>query len=172
MDTSVLIAIIVGAVIIAGLAFYAGTLLWRVQQQRLAQQQQAAQLQQQKAEKALYLRDSIILICKAMREEQCELSEGSLRLWVLLDHLVPERVWQELSRGLMEAQPSRMFAVLRQCGALKALFPEIDALFGVPAPAKWHPEIDTGIHTLMVLEQACRQQQCTPAYAGVETSTR
>lgn len=91
MDTSVLIAIIVGAVIIAGLAFYAGTLLWRVQQQRLAQQQQAAQLQQQKAEKALYLRDSIILICKAMREEQCELSEGSLRLWVLLDHLVPER---------------------------------------------------------------------------------
>ena len=91
MTTAVWLAIAVGALIIAGLAFYAGTLLMRLQQQRRQQLQQAARLQQQQAEKALYLRDSIILICKAMREEQCELSEGALRLWVLLDHLVPER---------------------------------------------------------------------------------
>ncbi len=57
---------------------------------------------------------------------------------------------------LLGPTPQIFIEVLRQCGALKALFPEIDALFGVPAPAKWHPEIDTGIHTLMVLEQACR----------------
>ncbi|MEO3680055.1 DUF2489 domain-containing protein [Rheinheimera sp. FR7-31] len=91
MTTAVWLAIAAGALIIAGLAFYAGTLLMRLQQQRRQQLKQAAQLQQQQAEKALYLRDSIILICKAMREEQCELSEGALRLWVLLDHLVPER---------------------------------------------------------------------------------
>lgn len=91
MTTAVWLAIAAGALIIAGLAFYAGTLLMRLQQQRRQQLKQADQLQQQQAEKALYLRDSIILICKAMREEQCELSEGALRLWVLLDHLVPER---------------------------------------------------------------------------------
>lgn len=91
MTTAVWLAIAAGALIIAGLAFYAGTLLMRLQQQRRQQLKQAAQLEQQQAEKALYLRDSIILICKAMREEQCELSEGALRLWVLLDHLVPER---------------------------------------------------------------------------------
>lgn len=91
MTTAMWLAIAVGALIIAGLAFYAGTLLMRLQQQRRQQLQQAAQVQQQQAEKALYLRDSIILICKAMREEQCELSEGALRVWVLLDHLVPER---------------------------------------------------------------------------------
>ena len=71
-----------------------------------------------------------------------------------VDHLVPERVWQELARGLMEAQPSRMIQVLRDCGALARLLPEVDALFGVPQRADYHPEIDTGLHTLMVLDQA------------------
>jgi tRNA nucleotidyltransferase (CCA-adding enzyme) len=57
---------------------------------------------------------------------------------------------------LLGSTPQIFFEVLRECGALKALFPELDALFGVPAPARWHPEIDTGIHTMMVLAQACR----------------
>lgn len=70
------------------------------------------------------------------------------------DHLVAERVWQELAKGLMEDQPSRMFAVLRDCGALARLLPEVDKLFGVPQRADYHPEIDTGIHTLMVLDQS------------------
>ena len=70
------------------------------------------------------------------------------------DHLVPERSWQEISRGLMEQRPSRMLAVLRECDALAHVLPEVDALFGVPAPAKWHPEIDTGLHTLMTVAMA------------------
>ncbi|MFX5521714.1 multifunctional CCA tRNA nucleotidyl transferase/2'3'-cyclic phosphodiesterase/2'nucleotidase/phosphatase, partial [Acinetobacter baumannii] len=61
-----------------------------------------------------------------------------------VDALVPERVWQELARGLMEHKPSRMFEVLRACGALQRILPELDALWGVPQPEKWHPEIDTG----------------------------
>ena len=73
-----------------------------------------------------------------------------------VDHLVAERVWQELARGLMEARPSRMFEVLRDCGALARLLPEIDALFGVPQRADYHPEVDTGIHTLLVVDQAAR----------------
>jgi len=73
------------------------------------------------------------------------------------DHLVAERVWQEFSRGLMEKTPSRMFEALRQCGALARVLPELDALFGVPQPAAHHPEIDTGIHTLMCLDYAARQ---------------
>ncbi|MDR1853970.1 MAG: multifunctional CCA addition/repair protein [Azoarcus sp.] len=73
-----------------------------------------------------------------------------------LDHLVPERVWQELARGLMEATPSRMFAVLRDCGALAVVLPELDRLFGVPQPPKYHPEGDAGTHTLMVVDQAAR----------------
>ena len=72
------------------------------------------------------------------------------------DHLVAERVWQELSRGLMEAQPSRMFAVLRDCGALARLLPEVDRLWGVPQRAEYHPEIDTGVHVMMVLDMAAR----------------
>jgi tRNA nucleotidyltransferase (CCA-adding enzyme) len=68
------------------------------------------------------------------------------------DALVPERVWQELSRGLMEARPSRMFAVLRDCGALARLLPEVDRLWGVPQPAEHHPEIDSGVHLMMVLD--------------------
>ena len=71
-----------------------------------------------------------------------------------IDHLVPERVWAELARSLGEANPSEFFSVLRSCGALKRLFPEIDALFGVPQPPKHHPEIDTGLHTMMVVDRA------------------
>ncbi|PZQ65007.1 MAG: multifunctional CCA tRNA nucleotidyl transferase/2'3'-cyclic phosphodiesterase/2'nucleotidase/phosphatase, partial [Variovorax paradoxus] len=67
-----------------------------------------------------------------------------------VDALVPERVWQELARGLMEAKPSRMFEVLRACGALKVLLPEVDALWGVPQPPQHHPEVDTGVHLMMV----------------------
>jgi tRNA nucleotidyltransferase (CCA-adding enzyme) len=74
-----------------------------------------------------------------------------------VDALVAERVWQELSRGLMESKPSRMFEVLREAGALAKLLPEVEALFGVPQPAAHHPEIDTGIHLLMVLDQCALQ---------------
>jgi tRNA nucleotidyltransferase (CCA-adding enzyme) len=71
-----------------------------------------------------------------------------------VDSLVPERVWQETEKALREPQASEFFAVLRACAALQAVYPEIDALFGVPQPAQWHPEIDTGVHALMVLDQA------------------
>lgn len=71
-----------------------------------------------------------------------------------VDALVPERVWQELARGLMEAKPSRMFAVLRECGALARLLPELDRLWGVPQRADYHPEVDTGVHVMMVLDHA------------------
>jgi tRNA nucleotidyltransferase (CCA-adding enzyme) len=71
-----------------------------------------------------------------------------------VDALVAERVWQESEKALREPAASTFFRVLRECGALKPIYPEIDALFGVPQPAQWHPEIDTGIHTLMVLDQA------------------
>jgi len=71
-----------------------------------------------------------------------------------VDALVPERVWQETEKALREPQASEFFRVLRACGALQPIYPEIDALFGVPQPAQWHPEIDTGLHTLMVLDQA------------------
>jgi len=79
-----------------------------------------------------------------------------------VDHLVAERVWQELAKGLMEAQPSRMFAVLRECGALARLLPEVDALFGVAQRADYHPEIDTGVHTLMVIDEAARHAFALP----------
>ena len=72
------------------------------------------------------------------------------------DHLVPERVWQELARGLMEKQPSRMFAVLRDCGALAHLLPDLDRLWGVPQRPDYHPEIDTGVHVMLVLDMAAR----------------
>lgn len=72
-----------------------------------------------------------------------------------VDALVAERVWQEMSRALAEPSPGVFIEVLRECGALKVLFPEIDRLFGVPQPEEHHPEIDTGIHTLLVLQQAC-----------------
>ena len=72
------------------------------------------------------------------------------------DHLVAERVWQELAKGLMQAQPSRMFEVLRNCGALLRLLPELDRLWGVPQSPEHHPEIDTGIHVMMVLDVAAQ----------------
>ena len=73
-----------------------------------------------------------------------------------VDALVPERVWQELSRGLMEAQPSRMLTVLRDCGALERLLPEVARLWGVPQRADYHPEVDTGVHLMMVMDMAAR----------------
>ncbi len=73
-----------------------------------------------------------------------------------VQHLVAERVWQELARGLMEDALQRMFEVLRACGALAVLLPELDRLWGVPQRADYHPEIDTGVHVMMVLQQAAR----------------
>ncbi|MBI1424803.1 MAG: multifunctional CCA addition/repair protein [Gammaproteobacteria bacterium] len=73
-----------------------------------------------------------------------------------VDALVPERVWQETERALGENTPSRFFEVLRECGALARIFPEIDQLFGVPQPPEHHPEIDTGVHVMMVLQAAVR----------------
>jgi len=73
-----------------------------------------------------------------------------------VDSLVSERVWQELSKGLMSAKPSRMLQVLRDCGALKILLPEVDRLYGVPQPPEHHPEIDTGVHLEMVLDETAR----------------
>ncbi|WP_312239406.1 multifunctional CCA addition/repair protein [Pantoea sp.] len=71
-----------------------------------------------------------------------------------LAHLTPERVWKETEKALASPNPQVYFQVLRDCDALQVLFPELDALFGVPAPARWHPEIDTGVHTLMTLAMA------------------
>lgn len=76
-----------------------------------------------------------------------------------LQALTPERSWKEISRALMEEQPQVFIQVLRDCGALKVLLPEVDALFGVPQPEVHHPEIDSGVHTLSVLEQAAQHQQ-------------
>jgi tRNA nucleotidyltransferase (CCA-adding enzyme) len=73
-----------------------------------------------------------------------------------VDHLVPERVWQELAKGLMAPKPSRMFAVLRECGALKVLLPELDRLWGVPQRPEYHPEIDTGVHMMLVMDMSAR----------------
>jgi len=73
-----------------------------------------------------------------------------------VDALVPERVWQELARGLMEQKPSRMFDVLRACGALQKILPELDKLWGVPQPPQHHPEVDTGVHIMMVIDYAAK----------------
>ncbi|HLA75493.1 MAG TPA: multifunctional CCA addition/repair protein, partial [Gammaproteobacteria bacterium] len=73
-----------------------------------------------------------------------------------VDALVPERVWAELERALGETRPSRFFEVLRECSAQARLFPELESLYGVPQPAKYHPEIDTGVHVMLVLDQATR----------------
>lgn len=75
-----------------------------------------------------------------------------------VDHLVPERVWQEISRGLMEDKPSRMFEVLRACGALRVLLPELDRLWGVPQRPEYHPEVDSGVHAMLVLDMAAQLQ--------------
>ena len=71
-----------------------------------------------------------------------------------VDDLVAERVWQEISKGLMESRPSLMFITLRECGALRKILPELDALFGVPQPEQHHPEIDTGVHVMLVIDYA------------------
>jgi tRNA nucleotidyltransferase (CCA-adding enzyme) len=74
-----------------------------------------------------------------------------------VDALVAERVWQELAKGLMEATPSRMFDVLRDSGALKKILPELDKLWGVPQPAQHHPEVDTGVHVMLVIDYAAKK---------------
>lgn len=79
-----------------------------------------------------------------------------------VDALVPERVWQELARGLMAARPSRMFETLRDCGALARLLPEVDSLVGVPQRAEYHPEGDAWTHTMMVVEVAARRDEPLP----------
>jgi tRNA nucleotidyltransferase (CCA-adding enzyme) len=79
-----------------------------------------------------------------------------------VDALVPERVWQEFARGLMERRPSRMFYALRECSALARIMPEVDALFGVPQPAQYHPEIDTGVHVMMVIDYAAAKNYTLP----------
>jgi tRNA nucleotidyltransferase (CCA-adding enzyme) len=84
-------------------------------------------------------------------------TEALMRTMVLageVDALVPERVWQELSRGLMEKAPSRMFEVLRRCGALARILPELDSLWNVPQAPQHHPEVDTGMHVMMVVDMA------------------
>ena len=75
-----------------------------------------------------------------------------------VDALVPERVWQEVARGLMEQRPSRMLTVLRECGALARIMPELDALWGVPQPPAHHPEVDTGVHMTLVIDYAAHAQ--------------
>ena len=79
-----------------------------------------------------------------------------------LSTLTPERVWQEWHKSLSTSRPDVFLSVLRDCGALAVVLPEIDALFGVPQPEKWHPEIDTGIHTLMVAQQAAKLSDSLP----------
>ena len=79
-----------------------------------------------------------------------------------VDALVPERVWQEFARGLMEHRPSRMFYALRECSALTRIMPEVDSLFGIPQPAQHHPEIDTGVHVMMVIDYAASRNYSLP----------
>ncbi|MFO1197926.1 MAG: multifunctional CCA addition/repair protein [Burkholderiaceae bacterium] len=97
---------------------------------------------------ARFTRFSVAPETQALMRSMVELGE--------VDALVPERVWQELARGLMEARPSRMFEVLRGCGALARVFPELDRLWGVPQRADYHPEVDTGVHVMMVIDAAAR----------------
>lgn len=86
-----------------------------------------------------------------------------------VDALVPERVWQELARGLLEQAPSRMFKVLRDCGALARILPELDALWGIPQPEKHHPEVDTGVHVMLALDCAARMGLSLPERFAVLT---
>ncbi|MDR9829499.1 multifunctional CCA addition/repair protein [Vibrio sp. FNV 38] len=79
-----------------------------------------------------------------------------------LEHLTPERIWQEWHKSLSTPNPHIFLSVLHQCGALAVVLPELDALFGVPQPEQWHPEIDTGIHTLLVAKQAARLSDALP----------
>jgi tRNA nucleotidyltransferase (CCA-adding enzyme) len=84
-----------------------------------------------------------------------------------INALVPERVWQETERALGEARPEIFFQTLRDCGALAVIFPEIEALYGVPQPARWHPEIDTGVHVMMALQCAAQLGASTPVRFAV-----
>lgn len=84
-----------------------------------------------------------------------------------LSTLAPERIWRELERALAEPYPERFIEVLRDCGALRALLPEVDALFGVPQPPRHHPEIDTGLHVLLCLRQAARKAASLPVRYAV-----
>ena len=93
---------------------------------------------------------------ETMQRMQAMVADGEV------DALVAERVWQEIARGLMEAKPSRMFDVLRECGALARLLPEVDRLWGVPQRAEYHPEIDTGVHLMMVLDMAAQLKAPLP----------
>ncbi len=86
-----------------------------------------------------------------------------------VDALVPERVWQELAKGLMENHPSRMFHVLRDCGALARILPEVDVLFGVPQPVHAHPEIDTGVHVMLAIDFAASRNFSLPTRFAVLT---
>ena len=104
----------------------------------------------------------------AARFPEFEVAPGTLELMRTMvddgevDALVPERVWQELARGLMEDHPARMFEVLRSCGALARLLPEVDRLWGVPQRADYHPEVDTGVHLLLVLDMGARLRAPLP----------
>ena len=99
--------------------------------------------------------------------ETVELMRGMVRDGEV-DALVPERVWQETLKALNCERPSVYFEVLRECGALARIFPELERLWGVPQPAKWHPEIDTGVHVMMVLDQAARlSKEATVRYAAL-----
>ncbi len=84
-----------------------------------------------------------------------------------IDALVAERVWQELARGLMEKTPSRMILALRESGALARLLPEVERLFGVPQPERWHPEVDTGLHTLLGLDYCAAHEYPLPVRFAV-----
>jgi tRNA nucleotidyltransferase (CCA-adding enzyme) len=86
-----------------------------------------------------------------------------------MEALRPERVWQETAKALATQRPDVYIATLRACGALVRIFPEVDALFGVPQPERWHPEIDTGVHVLMALEMAARLSQSEPMRFAVLT---
>jgi len=88
-------------------------------------------------------------------EETLELARAMVAAGEV-DALVPERVWQEMARALAADRPARFFEVLRDCGALARLLPELDRLWGVPQPPEWHPEIDTGVHVMLVLDMAAR----------------
>ena len=79
-----------------------------------------------------------------------------------VDALVPERMWQEFARGLMERKPSRMFYALRECSALTRIMPEVNTLFGVPQTAQYHPEIDTGVNVMMVIDHAASKNYSLP----------
>lgn len=103
----------------------------------------------------------VIRVARFAARFDFEIADGTLALMNdismsgELNALMPERVWQETDRALGENRPSRFFTVLRECGALEKIYPEIDSLYGVPQPVEYHPEIDSGIHTMMVLDQAC-----------------